>query len=425
MLLSTPSSILITHPRLVRERSFATRVSNTVLCGQGQGSTIIKATGNINVLVGNADNWTVRDLSIVGDSGQGFGVYCSRNRKNIIVERVNTSNLNIGIAIHSCENVNINHCESFDNTLEGIYCSMETGYNWGENISIRWNNVHDNGRKNIAVEDSDHVLIEGNICARSAAGDYALETTAGLMTDVKVINNSSENATGQGIYIISCTNPRVSNNTVIGATGHGIGATTGIITNNEIRDCINWAIIYGLQIKDNAIYDCGRGIQTTETYAEISGNHIEGSTQSSSTAGAMWFSGTDQKWHDNTLVGNYNTTHWTMSGTRIYFYNNTVISSTYETLRLRSFFDDADFIHWGNVVIGKPSSNSGISLGTGVQQTVAHGLWYTPTWDKISIVSDNASESASVYMSAAPDATNIYVTCNATNSRWHWGTIGK
>jgi len=71
------------------------------------------------------------------------------------------------------------------------------------------------------------------------------------------------------------------------------------------------------------------------------------------------------------------------------------------------------------------TANRGISLGTGAQQTIAHGLAFTPSYQDIGIFSDNTSASASVYMSAAPDATNIYVTCNVSGSRWHWATVGK
>jgi len=81
----------------------------------------------------------------------------------------------------------------------------------------------------------------------------------------------------------------------------------------------------------------------------------------------------------------------------------------------------------GNSVIsrnmGYVTENSGVSVGTGAQQTKAHGLNYTPLRQNIGVFSDNIT--AGVWQTAVPDATNIYVTCNVSGSAWHWATVGK
>jgi hypothetical protein len=71
---------------------------------------------------------------------------------------------------------------------------------------------------------------------------------------------------------------------------------------------------------------------------------------------------------------------------------------------------------------GYKTENSGASLGTAAQQTIAHGLSFTPTKQQIGIFSDNSTGTA--YQSASPDATNIYVT-EISGSAWHWATIGN
>lgn len=51
--------------------------------------------------------------------------------------------------------------------------------------------------------------------------------------------------------------------------------------------------------------------------------------------------------------------------------------------------------------------------GTGSQQSIAHGLATTPTWADIRVVSSaTPTQFPSVDFSAAPDATNVYVTAD-------------
>ncbi len=68
------------------------------------------------------------------------------------------------------------------------------------------------------------------------------------------------------------------------------------------------------------------------------------------------------------------------------------------------------------------TKNSGASIGTAAQQTIAHGLSFTPTKQQIGIFSDNFTGVAA--QTASPDATNIYVT-STNNSAWHWATVGN
>ncbi len=71
--------------------------------------------------------------------------------------------------------------------------------------------------------------------------------------------------------------------------------------------------------------------------------------------------------------------------------------------------------------MGHVTENSGASTGTGAQQTVAHGLNFTPTRQQIALIAGSAT--ANPYHSAAPDATNIYVTA-ANGQAWYWATVG-
>ncbi len=71
---------------------------------------------------------------------------------------------------------------------------------------------------------------------------------------------------------------------------------------------------------------------------------------------------------------------------------------------------------------GFTTENSGSSTGTGAQQTIAHGLAFTPTRQQIALFAGSAT--ALPFHSADPDATNIYVTA-ALNQPWYWATVGQ
>ncbi len=70
---------------------------------------------------------------------------------------------------------------------------------------------------------------------------------------------------------------------------------------------------------------------------------------------------------------------------------------------------------------GYVTENSGASTGTGAQQTVAHGLAFTPTRQQIALTAGSAT--ALPFHSAAPDGTNIYVTATL-DQPWYWATVG-
>jgi hypothetical protein len=66
---------------------------------------------------------------------------------------------------------------------------------------------------------------------------------------------------------------------------------------------------------------------------------------------------------------------------------------------------------------GYVTENSGTAVGTGSQQAIAHGCNFTPT--KASVIVGNIDDGANPYLSADPDATNIYVTAvNGKTFRW-------
>lgn len=64
------------------------------------------------------------------------------------------------------------------------------------------------------------------------------------------------------------------------------------------------------------------------------------------------------------------------------------------------------------------TENTGTATGTGAQQTIAHGCAFTPTYDQV-FLTERSTGGALAYQSAAPDATNIYITA-ALNKTYNW-----
>lgn len=71
-----------------------------------------------------------------------------------------------------------------------------------------------------------------------------------------------------------------------------------------------------------------------------------------------------------------------------------------------------------NRIRGEGFENNGYSTGTGGQQTIAHGCLFTPTESQV-ILSERTTGGALAKQSAAPDATNIYVTATAAKD-YNW-----
>ncbi len=68
-------------------------------------------------------------------------------------------------------------------------------------------------------------------------------------------------------------------------------------------------------------------------------------------------------------------------------------------------------------VNGVDNKSSGYSEGTGDEQTVPHGLSFTPTRQQVILIAGSAT--ANPYHSKDPDATNIYVTVGSGQA-WYW-----
>lgn len=97
-------------------------------------------------------------------------------------------------------------------------------------------------------------------------------------------------------------------------------------------------------------------------------------------------------------------------------------TATDSTKLMISIFGDNVEINYGKIDGNRISNNatiwSGFPTGTGVQQTIPHGLPITPTILEL----QNIDNGANPYISKPPDTTNIYITATL-GLKYRWRAI--
>jgi hypothetical protein len=249
-------------------------------------------------------------------------------------------------------------------------------------LNIRGNYICDNNGHGIYLSYEEGARVIGNNIEGSGKSNIYLDGFSGYST---VIGNVVNSAVDYGIGIIYSTQNTIVANVVLASNKHGIWVlgTHNSIAGNNIDDSSN---------TNNNVFD---GINISALgFNTIIGNTIKGHLGSQQRYGIYLDIGT------NTVMGNTITDVVTGGIGQAGGISNIVR---------------------GN--IGYVTENSGIALGTGAEQTIPHGLSYTPSISDIGIWSDNTT--AGVWQTTIPDTNNIYVTCNVSGSAWHWATVGK
>ncbi|MCK9369870.1 hypothetical protein M0R04_08200 [Candidatus Dojkabacteria bacterium] len=213
--------------------------------------------------------------------------------------------------------------------------------------------------------------------------------TVANVTKSKIDSNIVTGATFP-LYLSSCNNSSVSNN----------------ILTDFSRGALEFDACSDLQIKDNICKNIGTLLDDSATViwmANVTGictnNIISGNQHTSDNVNTPnYFLVADGSPTGNIITDNkMEDTHGMVTGFGITTYRHNT---------------------------GFVTENYGSSVGTGAQQTIAHGLSFTPIKAQIGLWSDNTTLVV-LSQTANPDATNIYVTNNTTGSAWHWSTIGN
>lgn len=390
---------------------------------------------------------TVRNLKIIDTNAipkQSFGIMTGWNAgdttcSDIVVEGVETEECGIWVANVLTGRCLVKNCYAHDITLgdRGI------GLLYSHGAIVEGNTIENVAEMGIGSQRNYSILITGNVVKNASlvvTAAFAIDT--GMSDNVSITGNliSSRN----GILSENATESiQINNNTIF---GKGVTLGTGV---KVWRTTTSASQVDMIQIHDNKISNIQYLISVVdEDNASIIGNTGYMANRSiyvNKTAG--WgVEPTLIKISNNTLVScgreAYQAAISTGNCTGVYVEQNTVIgdniANTYAVRFLavgsrivNNVFSDYPTmiatIATGATVgikqnIGWLTESSGVSLGTGAQQTITHGLKFTPSYQDIGVFSDNVSGTA--FQTQAPTSTNIYVTATA-GSRWHWATVGK
>jgi len=283
-------------------------------------------------------------------------------------------------------------------------------------------------------------------------------TIDGLIKFVGVKHAAFENlriadVNGDGIYLSTCEDIIISRCRISGTSKDGVevgGSTNVIVSENTIYTNTDTSVYVrlsaGVKILGNNIDQSGGGLYgifvyraaETEDYNVIAENYIVGGSR---TAGACVYIQNSNlnrvivnsllrgdryglvldDADRNVILGNIigNPSGYTDQDYGVYErdtsdYNqielNHFINVTYPVTKVGSNTK----VHRN---IGYVTENSGTETGTGAQQTIAHGCDFTPT--KAQVIVSNIDDGANPYLSADPDATNIYVTA-VSGKAYRW-----
>lgn len=285
---------------------------------------------------------------------------------------------------------------------EGIYFD-------GCSYGIMANNYALNCDKNgLKVRDLSgdfyHIVIANNVCVGNRdAGIQAAADVSGNSRFVVIIGNTVKapselgpsNVT-DGIKAHDTDHLIIANNIVEGP-GKTLSSRYGI----ELVGDASYYVVDG-----NVIYNWYSGIvvQPSNIRSVISNNHIRNCTNGMHIMGGAM-----------RIVGNVimeNTTGILLE-----------VTSSYNRITANSFLANTTHISdaGSNNVIrmnyGYVTENSGTAVGTGEQQAIAHGCSFTPT--KAQVIVSNIDDGANPYLSADPDASNIYVTA-VSGKAYRW-----
>ncbi len=297
----------------------------------------------------------------------------------------------------------------------------------------------------------DLVLLDSLGNAGGAADFYIANGNDNFLDRIYVDGNPS-----RGIEIWGLRN-KLSNSTVTGTSASVCFYIERLSEGTSLNSCtaLN-AVLSGFAVESSDVLaseiyasGCNIGFEIEGTIANpVIGGMLLGAILEGNTSAAFAVTGGTSNYtvahiqaRDTTAGPGMSITQTSLIGNdRIHVYgsqsyNNQTFGAVVDVGSTNVVLSDNDLLgNLSGAVSGTPSvahhnlgyvtESSGTSLGTGAQQTVAHGLNFTPTISQIGVFSDNVTP-VTVAQTASPDVTNIYVTCNETGSAWHWATIGR
>jgi len=433
------------------------------------GQPVIKAVGVDNIKVRNIQIFgqTTVDAITFGEVGIQFDGVTDFEVKNCYFKELTNGAIDVrGGSKNGVIAGNRLDSGKTVGTMVGFY-----GATINQDITVEDNivNTYDAA---FNVSNVKHVSITGNICNAHVAVDTGL-TTGQSVEDFIFEGNLINAAGGRAIQIYSFSNAdygdfkkvKIRDNVIYGQSDNGIrvwnvfgafedveitgnviiGGDEGIEVNpgadkqitvtvkdNIIHDCdgiglLLRSIIYS-PIEGNVIFNCGKDTGLSDPLR--AGIHIYGHasylSQYNSIRNNIIYTTTETQRYGIYI---YDTTRYTaISGNIVTGHPlNGIIEQNTADYNVITNNDVRGNTGAGIVTVGANTEvrnnkgyiteNSGTATGTGAQQTIAHGCDFTPT--KAHVIVSNIDDGANPYLSANPDATNIYVTAvSGKDYRW-------
>jgi len=312
--------------------------------------------------------------------------------------------------------------ESYGNVVEGniIICDVQGGFGidvtGSRNKTIK-NNIVSYGQ--IGWEPANNatdIIIEGNVIVDPS--DHGIHTPDGY--DIVIANNrvifSTPSSTYHGIMASVGSKYTIKGNRIVNAY-YGIytgGGSDYIIEGNYVEGSYSTGIAVS---SDNTVV--ANNIVKNSNQGSVAGvrNQVgiaiayAGSVSNVSVIGNRIFDDQAVKTQQYALMLGSG------GGARV---------PSYVRVSLNDLLGNAvggiyiDNLGTGCIIernFGYTTENSGTETGTGAQQAIAHGCDFTPT--KAQVIVSNIDDGANPYLSADPDATNIYVTA-VSGKAYRW-----
>lgn len=409
------------------------------LAGMGQRATYIQlpASSALDAIqmgdnVTASESFSVRDLSILGGATPSAGYGINARLVNLSqIQNVRVEGCYNGIQVLSCVDVWISHT-----VVRDMAATLGIGINIDGTVANPDNNIF---LSNVFIDrvSTGNALLGLNInCCdgfwwnNGLIGHCTYDIgvnpaggSGGTLVQFLMFTNVYADVSGTAALFLVSSATQVIRSVVFTGCHFSGGTTDGILTSGA--GTIDGVSFVGCEINGNG----QRGINhASGGNIDIEGCHIAGNSSSSS--------GT----YDAILVA-AGLTRFAVRNCRIGPINNFANTQKY-AINIATGASDRYVLTgndvYGNVTggisdggsgtdkqirhnIGYVTENSGASTGTGAQQTIAHGLGFTPTRQQIALTPGSAT--AVPYHSAAPGATNIYVTA-ANLKAWYWATVG-
>jgi parallel beta-helix repeat protein len=419
-------AILLTEGSYEVDASIAFAASNQKLFGTGPKSQITLADNSDThvITIENKDSCQISDLYIdanKANQASGYGLRVSTCTRCIIDNIWLKDTKQHGIAIDNGGSHNIvSNCHMNGITLDAVVL-CEQSHSLVDGCVLE-----DPGENGVNLYLTTDSTVSGCVAEGMTGngGGIAIEGLEATHSDRNTISGCTiRNSVQQGIHTNAYSNFNVIvGNTIVDCGEEGIyssGGTYKIIANNIISEAkigIRSHSTYTIIDSNIAHKNDQYGMIIANGYSLIRGNIVTDNSQSAANTydGIQLQEDADYCYLIGNLILDDQGSPTQKYGIMFNGADNCLAALNHFSGNVSAAISDTGTGNIKKENVGYVTSNRGSSVGTGAQQTIAHGLVITPAF----VMLGNIDDGANPYQSAAADATNIYIT--AVNEKDYW-----